>query len=178
MYQIFIFTQHWVWSYNKVDITTTRGQMKPLNCDKLLRNPLLRSQNPSHLNLLFHNLYTFESDLNTHNPDGLTEVQLCRINVNEPQKLYRMSLIRWGSRVFQVKCFEWLMWLKVIMNWLVSLITQASQEKVIKSALLSFESQFHVFFHTRHSVTLVTLCDMWYSPLFHSSWAFTVAIKA
>ena len=127
---------------------------------------------------LFHNPYTFESDLNTHNPEGLTEVQLCWINVNEPQKLYRMSLIRWGSRFFQVKCFEWLMWLKVIMNWLVSLITQASQEKVIKSALLSFESQLHVFFLTRLTMTPVTLCDMWYSPLFHSSWVFTIAIKA
>ena len=80
-----------------------RGDKKTLNCDKLLRNPLLRSQNPFHLVLLFHNPYTFESDLNTHNPEGLTEVQLCRINVNEPQKLHRMSSIRWGSRVFQVE---------------------------------------------------------------------------
>ena len=61
------------------------GTKRTLNCDKLLRNPLLRSQNPFHLVLLFHNPYTFESDLN---PEGLTEVQLCRINVNDPLKLH------------------------------------------------------------------------------------------
>ena len=118
-------------------------------------------------NLLFHNHYTFESDLNTHNPEeGLTDVQLSEWTTEVvSDEFNQMRESSFSSRMFWV--------INVVVGKYeltsASLITQASQEKVIKSALSSFESQLHVFFFTRLTVKPVTLCDMWYSTLFQSS---------